>query len=382
MADVTGVAEGTGEVAFEDIGIEVLRVPAADSLDEVAEVIAAALEFLDQLIVVIIGLHCAVAAHGDPAFFAFHEYRHAAAAVGGAGTGAFLHAQTTHLKDQRGSFVVMINDLRVGGFAIILVSESAADAPDARGEFHVAEEPAGDVHLVDALVSEIAITVIPHPVPVVMQAFTGERFLRGRAEPEIVIHLARNILGIRDITDAAAALVAEASGNLDLAEVASLHPLHGILNALGAASLCAGLDNLFVLPGGVHQLAAFPHVVAHGLLHVNILAGLDSPDGGEAVPVVRGSHSYHVEFLLFEHHADVLIAGDFVFGCAGFEHLFVDITQGGELHALLPLLHALDGTNVAVAAATKADGGAAQRFVGALHLRPALGGPGHRGAGV
>ena len=220
----------------------------------------------------------------------------------------------------------MVNDLRVGGLAIVLVSEPAADAPDAWGKFHVAEEPTGDVHLVDALIAKVAIAVIPHPVPVVMQAFAGEGFLGGWAEPEIVIHLARHILGIRDITDAAAALVAKTTGDLDLTEVTSLHPLHGILNALGAASLCAGLDNLLVLPGGVHQLAAFPHVVAHGLLHVNILAGLDSPDGGEAVPVVRGGHSHHVEFLLFKHHADILIASDFVFGCAGFEHLFVNIT--------------------------------------------------------
>ena len=276
----------------------------------------------------------------------------------------------------------MINDLRVGGLAIVLVAEPSADAPDARGKFHVAEEPTGNVHLVDALIAEVAIAVIPHPVPVVMQAFTGEGFLGGRAEPEIVIHLARHILGIRDITDAAAALVAEAAGDLDLAKVAGLHPLHGILNALGATGLCAGLDNLLVLPGSVHQLAAFPHVMAHGLLHVDIFAGLDGPDGGEAVPVVWGGYGDHVQFLFFEHHADVLITGDLVFGRAGIEHLFVDITQGGELHALFALLHAFDGTNVAVAAAAKPDGGAAQRFVGTLHLSPALGGPGHRGTGV
>ena len=66
MADVAGVAEGTGEVAFEDVGIEVPRGSTADSLDEVAEVIAAALEFLDQLVVINVGLNGALAANGNP----------------------------------------------------------------------------------------------------------------------------------------------------------------------------------------------------------------------------------------------------------------------------------------------------------------------------
>ena len=47
MADVAGVAQGAGKVAFKDFRCEILRVPAAHRLDEVAEVIAAALEFFD-----------------------------------------------------------------------------------------------------------------------------------------------------------------------------------------------------------------------------------------------------------------------------------------------------------------------------------------------
>jgi hypothetical protein len=53
MADVAGVAEGAGEMAFEDVGVQIFHAAAAAGVDEVFEVILAAFEFLDLLAILV-----------------------------------------------------------------------------------------------------------------------------------------------------------------------------------------------------------------------------------------------------------------------------------------------------------------------------------------
>src|SRR5205085_9967278 len=62
--------------------------------------------------------------------------------------GVGLLRQSAHFKNQRRLFIALINDLRVGCFAVIDVAEASAEADDKRREFHLAEEPTRDVHLV------------------------------------------------------------------------------------------------------------------------------------------------------------------------------------------------------------------------------------------
>src|SRR5262249_47809923 len=66
VADVAQVAQGAEQVAFENVGVEVLDLATAHGLDEVAEVILAAGELLDDLAVVADGDAGSVAgAHQD-----------------------------------------------------------------------------------------------------------------------------------------------------------------------------------------------------------------------------------------------------------------------------------------------------------------------------
>jgi len=59
------------------------------------------------------------------------------------------------------ALVIVENDLRVGRLAIVIVTDASAEADDARRQLGLTEDPTGDVHLVDALVAEVAVAGIP-----------------------------------------------------------------------------------------------------------------------------------------------------------------------------------------------------------------------------
>ena len=121
-----------------------------------------------------------------------------------------------------------------------------------RGRPGLAEEPAGDVHLVDALVADVAVAVEVDPVPVVvdravLRVVAMRRHERRGAGPEVVVDRRRDRLRAGRLADAVAALVAEAARRGDLAEVARLHPLHRLAQPLAGADLRAGLHDAVVL---------------------------------------------------------------------------------------------------------------------------------------
>src|SRR5215472_14127501 len=74
---------------------------------------------------------------------------------------------------------------------VIIKHEVTAYGRDPIGELHT-ESPAGDIHLVDALVAEIPVARIPDPVPVVVKAVVSERLHWRRTRPEVVVNPGRN----------------------------------------------------------------------------------------------------------------------------------------------------------------------------------------------
>ena len=101
-------------------------------------------------------------------------------------------------------------------------------------------------------------------------------------------------------------LVAEAAGDLDLAEVAGAHPSRAPrADALVRAALRAGLDDAVVFARRLDHLAAFPDVVRDRLLDVDVLARLAGPDDDQRMPVVRRGDGDGVDVLVFEQLADI-----------------------------------------------------------------------------
>ena len=86
---------------------------------------------------------------------------------------AGLVGQAADFEDQRRRRIVVEHDLGVRRLAVVHVAQPPADAPHARRQFVDAQEPAGQVHLVNALVADVAVAGGPDPMPIVVQTLAA-----------------------------------------------------------------------------------------------------------------------------------------------------------------------------------------------------------------
>src|SRR5262249_24104535 len=151
---------------------------------------------------------------------------------------------------------------------------------DLRRQRRPRDGPAGDVHLVDALVADVAVAEIPEPVPVVMDE-VGVVGLEGRRpQPEVEVQLPRRLAeGLA--ADAPARAAAVTPRDEQLAVLSRLHGRDFTRPPDVAPLLGAVLEYSAVALHRLDAAAAFEDDVAHRLLDVDVLAGLHAPDGEE-----------------------------------------------------------------------------------------------------
>ena len=82
--------------------------------------------------------------------------------------------------------------------------------------------------------------------------------------------------------------------------------LDGFHHRRTAAVHRADLHQLLVARRRLDHLAAFPHRVRRGLFDEDVLAGLQGPDGGERVPVIRYRDHDGIDVFVVEGAAEVL----------------------------------------------------------------------------
>ena len=174
------------------------------------------------------------------------------------------------------------------------------------------------------------------------------RFAAG-TEPEVVVDLGqvlrvvwRQIVGRADgqrellagrhrsvgiLANRRTRLEAQAARHIDLADAAVLHELDRVAHGRPAAVHRADLDDLAETRLRLDHLAAFPDRVRRRLLDVDVLAGLERPDGRERVPVIRRGDDDGVDLLVFEDAAHVLDESGLVVGDAG-QARVVDALRG------------------------------------------------------
>ena len=111
---------------------------------------------------------------------------------------------------------------------------------------------------------------------------------------------------VRVLADRRPWLEAEAAGHRHLANPAAVNELDRVDDRGPAAVHRADLHDPVVVCRGLDHLPAFPHGVRGGLLDVYVLAGLQRPDRGERVPVIRRGDDNRVDVLVVEDAPKVL----------------------------------------------------------------------------
>src|SRR6266436_7056000 len=111
-----------------------------------------------------------------------------------ADTGIFVRIglQSTDFEDQLAIAVIEDANLGVGRLAVVDVTESPADANDTLGQLIFFKPPTSNVHFVDALIAQVAVAVVPKPMPVIvdgaMFGLAMGRLEWSRSAPEVVVH--------------------------------------------------------------------------------------------------------------------------------------------------------------------------------------------------
>ena len=315
---VAEVRQGARKMSVLDVEVKILVVAALDRLHEVREVllVAAARPLAEFVAVVVAGnTGGVVRPDGEP--------RGAIPDVAGpvewtavlqAERDGRLDRQAADIGDQQGIVPLKDGHLAVGHVAIIDVTEPTAETHHPLGKFLLADTPAGLVEFVGILVAKVAVAGDVIPVPVVMELLAGRDLGRGGARPEVEVESRRDRCGGVDQPDAGPFAVADGPGHLHVADLPALHEVERFPHAGRAAALHAHLAHASELPRPLRHHAAFLHVVAAGLFHVDVLARLHRPDGHEGVPVVGRGDRDGIDVLAVQKAADILHVGGRVQG--------------------------------------------------------------------
>ena len=80
--------------------------------------------------------------------------------------------------------------------------------------------------------------------------------------------------------------------------------------------------------------------MADRLFDIGIFSGLQRPDPGKGMPVIRSRGRHHVDIPLFKHLAEIGVSGDTVplvirqLVDPGIEHVGIDITESTDTDSL------------------------------------------------
>src|ERR1041385_56839 len=387
------MAKGAREVPVQNVRVEIRVLAAVNGVDEVLVVAGRALETFNFLALFVEYFGGGVTRDNDTPTFAIDDEPNRSTMVLVHFLVGRARGQAAHFEDERRILVFVKNDQRVRRGAIVDVTDAAADAEDARRKGVFAEDPAGDVHLVNPLVAQIAVAGRPNPMPIIMQILAHQRILGGGTTPQIVVDVLGHGLGAVDFADARAPFVAQATRSQDFANVPFAQPLNGFVDSRPArAGLRAGLNDAVVFAGGFDELASFPDIVGNRFLDVDVFTGLHGPDRRQGLPMVRRRNRNDVDVFVLEQLPNVGIAldGEVVLLALvdlAIENFGIDVAESDQSRAL----HFRHTRKVIFAAAIEANHSVADVSIGAGDgcfrggrrcplLLFALGGPGRENA--
>src|SRR5713226_866421 len=170
------------------------------------------------------------------------------------------------------------------------------------------QTPAHDVELVNTLVADLAIAVVPQNVPTgaarlrVSLLRIGD--LRRRAEPGVPVQPRRYGIDCY-LSRTGPRLVGETSRHIDPPDHALLQLGHSFHDVWAGTVLSPVLNDAVVLVGRLDNFLTFGEIVRAGLLHVDIFAGLACPDGPQCMPMIWCGETDGVNALVVQYLAHV-----------------------------------------------------------------------------
>ena len=157
----------------------------------------------------------------------------------------------------------------------------------------------------NAIPSDVAVTVVSIPEPGILEAIGVEAPFGGRPQPEVVVD-SRRLGTVRNGNRVCGVVLVPGLGHLHLAEDPGVQHLASPGRDLSGAHLGSVLDNTLGPPGSLHQHPTLTEHVAGGLFHIDILTRLQGPDGDGDVPVMGRRHHQRVDGGIIQDSAEVL----------------------------------------------------------------------------
>ena len=190
--------------------------------------------------------------------------------------------------------------MAIGDVTVVCIAQTAAQAHDTFREFLLAQAPASFVDFVRVLVAEVAIAGDVVPVPVVMELLAMRHNMWRGACPQIEIEASRQRRGRVHQTNARPTLVTDRLSHFHIANFSTFDEVDRCSYARCAAALRPHLAHAAEFSGPLHDHSPFLNVVAAGLFHVDIFAGLHGPYSHQGVPVIWSGDRNDVDIFSIE----------------------------------------------------------------------------------
>ena len=253
---------------------------------------------------------------------------------------AGIPRKTAYFEDQRYIVIVKNHYLSIRRVAVIVISQPSARTEDAWRKMTLTKHPSSNIHLVDTLITEISITGIEIPVPVVMQIPPRQRLHRSRTDPEVVVDVIRNNLLTVHLADASTWFVADPTSRLDRSEISVSSPLDRRFIGPAGTVLRTGLNHAPMTASRFNHGTPFMEIVTDGLLDIDILAGFTGPDRLQGMPVIGRGQRDGMQVITFQQSSEIDLRIDFsvislveVLGSIR-QDLLIHVAQGDDLHPI------------------------------------------------
>ena len=171
----------------------------------------------------------------------------------------------------------MQDNLSIGGVRCIELTVATADTDDGVAQLLKLHTPTAEIHLMNALVSKVAIAVLGLPMPIVMKTRSRQRSDRRRATPEVEVDGGWNGIFARR-SNCATAFITKTASDLHIANVSVADVLDCRDHAWIRSRLETGLADTLLAASHFDHPATFPHAVADRFLDVYVLARRHRPD--------------------------------------------------------------------------------------------------------